>query len=227
MPRRYKKKRYNKYKKKKSSFTKYSGSGLTKSYPLGKKFTFKARYCEVGKSLDNGAIGGGVSKIYRMSSLYDPNYSGLGHQPLGFDQMMLFYDHYTVIGARARINFSNTDGSNPQTVALKLSDEFTVNPDLQNTFENGDTRWTTLSPSDGGQASKTLTINYSAKKFFTKNVLGDDLHQGNVSTNPAENCYLHVIAAGADIAQDTSAVLYDITIDYIAILTEPKSILSS
>lgn len=205
----------------------YTGGGLPRTFPLGKKFIFRTRYVETGRSLDVGALGSPVTAVYRLNSLYDPYQSGAGHQPLGFDQMMTMYDHYTVIGARARINLCNTDGSNPQLVIAHIKDDASVGYDIQQVLENGRSRWCTLSPSDGGQATKTMTVNFSAKKFFSKNVLQENAFSGDVSNNPSEQAYLHLTLAPADGSTDTLPVVYDITLEYIAVLTEPKTLASS
>lgn len=37
---------------------------------------------------------------FRLNGLYDPWYTGTGHQPMGYDQMCLFYDNYLVTGCK-------------------------------------------------------------------------------------------------------------------------------
>ena len=34
-----------------------------------------------------------------------PNHTGVGHQPLYFDQLMTIYNHYIVIGAKITVKF--------------------------------------------------------------------------------------------------------------------------
>lgn len=43
---------------------------------------------------------------FRANSLYDPYYTGTGHQPRGFDQMAAFYNAYEVISCRYRVVIS-------------------------------------------------------------------------------------------------------------------------
>ncbi len=40
--------------------------------------------------------------LFRANSLYDPNYTGAGHQPFGYDQWTLFYSNWVVERATAQ-----------------------------------------------------------------------------------------------------------------------------
>jgi len=40
---------------------------------------------------------------YRTNSLFDPNFTGTGHQPYGFDQMKTYYASYLVTSSKASI----------------------------------------------------------------------------------------------------------------------------
>jgi hypothetical protein len=48
----------------------------------------------------------GVSQVYNLNSLFDPDRTGTGHQPYGFDQMSALYNRYRVLKTRWRICFS-------------------------------------------------------------------------------------------------------------------------
>lgn len=43
------------------------------------------------------------------NSLYDPDITGVGHQPLGYDQWTPLYNKYTVFGSKIEVNFCNVD----------------------------------------------------------------------------------------------------------------------
>lgn len=217
MPRRYKKKSYRR--KKKSSYLKTSGTGLTKSFPLSKKFTFKTRYVEIGTF--NPSLGIPQTKVFNMSSLYDPDTTGIGHQPIGFDQIMPMYDHFVVIGARARIQFAN-QAENSQLCLINIKDNQTVSTNIQETIENGLSRYLLIN-AKGGDDLKTLSMNYSAKKFFGKSPMDGDKYQGSINNNPTENAYLHVTVDPSGAGTDNQ-LKYMITIEYIAILSEPKQL---
>lgn len=49
-----------------------------------------------------------VSTIFRMNSLFDPDVTGTGHQPLYFDRYAALYNNYRVLGSRITTTFSPT-----------------------------------------------------------------------------------------------------------------------
>lgn len=208
------------------SFLRTKGPGLVRSSPLPKKFKYQTKYVETQVNLDPGVGGTTATHVFSLNSLYDPDVTGAGHQPIGFDQLMPLYDHYTVIGARVRVTASNTDPTNSQTLILSLRDNATVSNDLPQIIENGMCRYGHLAPSVGGMSSKTLSLNCSMKKFFGKNILSDDIYRGDISSNPTEQVYLH-ITVGPTAAVDCAPVRCTVEIQFIAMLTEPKLLTQS
>lgn len=224
MPRKYKKRPYRKRTYRKKRYKKKNAT-VSATYPLSNKFTFRTRYVELDQVLDPGIAGIPVNRIYRLNSLFDPNYSGAGHQPIGFDQIMPMYDHYTVIGARVKITASNLD-RDPQRVILQIKDGVTTSTNIAEMMENGRTRSLMLSGSDAGGSTKNITVNYSAKGFFGRNPMDSDKQQGNISSSPLEGAFLHITVAPIE-ADNSGKVIFTITIEYIAILTEPKQLSQS
>lgn len=79
-------------------------SGLT---PFPPTYFAKMRYVETF-SLATGVAGVfGTSVKMNLNSLYDPNNSGGGHQPYGFDQIKALYAKYLVSGVKVHITFTN------------------------------------------------------------------------------------------------------------------------
>jgi len=48
----------------------------------------------------------GTDYAFRLNSMYDPNFSGTGHQPQGYDQMASVYGRYTVYKVRLSIRIT-------------------------------------------------------------------------------------------------------------------------
>jgi hypothetical protein len=67
------------------------------------------RYAEIFRITSTaGALG---KFLFSANGLYDPNITGAGHQPYGFDQWMALYKTATVIKSRIDIEASNTGAS--------------------------------------------------------------------------------------------------------------------
>lgn len=195
------------------------------SYPLGKKVVTKTRYFEKGLSVDGGA--GGISSNYLFSAngVYDVNISGIGHSVLGFDQMMLMYDHYVVLGSQIRVDFQNTDAVNTQVVGIYLNDDNTPSLNTEVAVENGAGKYTTLERFNGGaKSTKSLTLKCNPAKYLTRSKpLSDPNLKGTDSANPAEQVYFTIWAADTGSA-DPSAVEFNVTIEYIIAYIEPKQL---
>lgn len=92
------------YKRKNKRYNKRKGLGsgpfkrITQGDPLPPykncKISYSDRY-----TLTSGTVGiFGNEQIMRLNSLYDPDLSGTGHQPLYYDTMSLVYKRYKVTG---------------------------------------------------------------------------------------------------------------------------------
>jgi hypothetical protein len=71
-----------------------------------------------------------TSYEFRTNSVYDPNYTGGGHQPLGFDEISTFYNKYRVLGFRYHVSApiipNSTTGQNVTVGALIANGAYTL-----------------------------------------------------------------------------------------------------
>lgn len=58
-------------------------------------------YADTNYALDYSV--GVSSRRFSANGLYDPDLTGVGHQPRGFDQMMTLFDRYVVTGVRVEM----------------------------------------------------------------------------------------------------------------------------
>lgn len=61
-------------------------------------------------AVNPGALGTPGYYAFRANSCFDPNYSGVGHQPRGFDELMKLYEYCAVREVQLEIWFTNSDG---------------------------------------------------------------------------------------------------------------------
>lgn len=218
----YRKKNYKKKNYRKRNYQ----MSIPRTNPLGKSFLYKTRYVAFNLQL-NPTVGGiPDTYVFSLNGLYDPNITGIGHQPLGFDELMAMYNHYTVVSSRAKVQFNNTDAANACTAILQIKDTATTSTDMSTVIENGRCVYCVLGPESGGSAVKSLSINCSMKQFFGKTIVTEHDYRGSISANPNEQVYLHITAAPRTTS-DQDAVFVTVQIDYLALLHEPKLLSAS
>jgi len=200
-----------------------------KSIPLimPDKFLNRMRYSEAF-ALDPGA-GSIASYLFNANGIYDPNESGIGHQPTGFDVMMNIYYEWIVLGARCKVIF--TSQSNTATglaycgVALRNSTSSIA--DVDEAIENKNGSYSLL----GSYYSKpgtTVVKNFSAKKFFGSKFISSDADlKGSDSGDPPVRCYFHVWAGSIGGSTDPASLYARVAIDYTVLWSRRRGMATS
>lgn len=200
--------------------------------------TVKLRYSEQ-ISVSN-PVGGSVYN-FRATSLYDPNKTGTGHQPLGFDQMSAKYNHYVVLGARILVQpvvagTGSAEGDRPAYFMVKTSDNGDKDYDsVSHLIEatgkapkiNQNYVYNQLSKPHGSRNMMPQDIaTYSARKWFRTNPITHEDLKALVNANPVEEiCFqIYTMPMLDSTVASSDTVNYQITIEYIATFLEPKNI---
>lgn len=200
----------------------YNTVNLGLGFP--KKMLVKQKYQEtITLTSTSGAL---ASYLFRLNSLYDPNYTSTGHQPMYFDQFMALYNHYTVIGCKMVVRMIPFENNGvPMKVCLWQNDDTTVTPSSFSELAEQSKSQTRLIGSDGSNQT-TLRLNWSARKTFGKNPLENFDLRGNSGANPTEQS-LGTISVQAGDELSTVAVLCQVYMEFISVYTELKDISGS
>lgn len=219
----YRKKRRYKRKKKYKSRQSYGAIyNLQTPSPLGKSFKTTMNYAEPTISLNPTAVAL-ADFVFRANSIYDPSFTGTGHQPLGFDQLMPLYDHYVTIGSSIKTTFVNTSA---ETIiaGISLTDTSTTLTNDAQVIENGSNKYVVLGPNGSSRDTATVTLNCNPNKFLGRSKpLSDPNLRGTETTSPVEQCYFHVWAGGVTGA-DPAQIQASTFIKYTSVLIEPKQL---
>lgn len=187
-------------------------------------FKTTLRYRDQLITLNPGAAGIAASHVWSANGLYDPDITGTGHQPAGFDQLMLFYNHYTVTHAKITVTFANQDTTNGQTVAIFIADTDTTYSDIRQPIENGNCTFSELNLKNNSPDQKTLTANVDIRKFMArKSVMDDPTLYGTSSGNPTDQVYF-ILTAAPQAVTDSSNIGCQTTIEYNVVFTERKRV---
>ncbi len=184
---------------------------------LGNKLPMHFRYSDTVQL--NPPTAGIALHVFRASSLFDPDFTGVGHQPLYFDQIQPLYDHYTVVGSKITITGSGSDNL-AGTILISLQDDSGTLTTMNRYMETKNRVYRTTN--EAGNGVVTVSKKYSCKKFLgISHPLSEKDVSGTLTTNPAENAFFHVVYAGNDSTADFANATLRMIIDYFAILTEP------
>lgn len=181
----------------------------------------------------NPSSGSMTAHRFRANGMHDPNAETGGHQPLGFDQYMALYDHFTVIGSRITVVASvatvSTGITIPSIIGINKNDDTNIIESTpQALTETPSSVWDILSTGEGSHTNSTLSMTYSAvKDQGVVNPLDNPELKGTASSDPTEQTYFHVFYQSMNDTGDMPALSAIVKIDYIAILTEPKDLARS
>lgn len=192
--------------------------------PFPKKALIKFRYTD--QLLLDAAIGGTALHTFRANSLFDPDHTSTGHQPLGFDQWMTFYNRFTVIGAKITAVFATNDAAN--NTALQVSGIILRNTtgalgSTDQIMEQPDCNYKYLGQPTSANGIVRVSKSFSAKKWFTvKDVLDEDDLSGDASTDPVEQAYFTVWTGAQVLTTNPQPVAVNVIVEYVAVLHDPK-----
>jgi len=191
-----------------------------------KKLLITHRYVEPNLPLITSGSGALSYYTWSCNSLYDPNVTGIGHQPMYFDQLSALYDHYVVIGSRIKIIVTPANNLQPNAiVGAFVNDDSNVTGTTGSLLENSLVKWRNI-PNASTQAT-VFNLKWSAKKYFGGSIMSDPSLRGTSTSSPTEQSMFTVFldstyAGGSAANYNISAV-----IEYITVWKELREIASS
>lgn len=215
------------FSKKKNTITKRKNVRFRNTVSVGKGFPKKMVMTHKYVDLISMTASGGTvaTRQFVCNGMYDPDYTGTGHQPMYFDQMSALYNHYTVIGSKITVKTVNSYGpaSSPAYwFTLAQNDDGTISYNsLSTQSERGDgkTRLVTA-----GSTSTPYAVNkWSAKKTFGGSVLANDRLTGDIGANPTEITNWVIALQAVDLVSSVTTDFL-VTIEYIAVWDELREI---
>lgn len=176
----------------------------------------------------NAGVGTIASYLYRCNSVFDPDYSGVGHQPSAYDIWTQFYQHYVVIGSKITIQFNtnNISATPPCVVGVYVNDDTSIVPTTHTGITENRLGHYALYTPDQTTKSKKISIGFSPKKFFGIKDIKDNIDRlgALVTANPSEQAYFTIWVAGQLPTDDPILVNGWVTIDYKVLFSEPKDL---
>ncbi len=185
----------------------------------------KLRYTEI-KSLNPGA-GLLTNNKYYANGAYDVDFTGIGHQPRGFDIWAKQYEHWVVLGSKITVEWTPTTsiaGVPGYFGILKSADATAINNYLT-TAELAEARFSSTQKLTGFPDRKIqrVAMTYSPKKFLgIKDPMDNSDLYGTDTSNPANTTFYTVYYGSTDGANDPDSAKFKVTVDYVIKFFEPE-----
>lgn len=198
-------------------------SGVTKFPGYGFPTKLEARLRYVDTFALNAVAGSLSTQQIRCNGMYDPDHSGLGHQPMYYDQFMAIYDHYTVLRSRIKLTLFNFS-TEPSRVNIYLNDDTTATPTTMNDRMEQTSARNIIVSKEGGPV--VLYLSWDAYKTFGGSILANDNLQGTAGADPVE-LSLYTITAQNTALTSATSVGAQAEIVFDAVFDELKDIQGS
>lgn len=145
-------------------------------------------------------------RIFNINSIFDPDRSGVGHQPQGRDQYAAFYNRYRVLKCSWDVTMApQTAGGSYNCIVLPSNDATSIaGINQDNAIESPWAKYKTASvySTTAGVGPLPLRIRGSIRmsKLYgvsEKTLRDDDRYAAEMSASPAELAVLHVLTTSA------------------------------
>lgn len=165
--------------------------------------------------------------VFRANDLFDPDFTSTGHQPMGFDQLMAFYNHFVVKRATIKLQIRNTTDSQP-TVCVRVDADSTALTTIDRIVEFGGCVSVDLDTKLGYGATKKLMLSVDIAKLQGVNLVAltaDTNLRGTAAASPTEVTYFHITMWNTSGVN--GAATADVILEQDAIFTEPRDLSAS
>ncbi len=153
-----------------------------------------------------------ANNSFNANSLYDPDQSGTGHQPSGFDTLSAMYSRYLVKKATIDCSFflQGTTTSVPLAIGINLYDGSSPygSGAIAMLEQSNGAHLITCKNDSNGVAIPRLRLTFDAKRWFGLSNLDDNRETIGALTNanPTRRAYFQVWTGPTDESTDLDAV---------------------
>lgn len=189
-----------------------------KIYGFPNTIISKHRYSSVINLVSTtGAL---AKHVFASNSMFDPDITGSGHQPLYFDNYASIYDQYVVIGSKITVMYMPRSSTLHAIGGLIGDDDGTTPTTFDTLCESNNAISTVIAPAGGGITELEMT--FEPQENFGVDAKSDGSAQTAVTTSPTEQWYWTVWHQPADGAS-TQTCDVKVMIEYTVKYSELKS----
>lgn len=149
----------------------------------------------------------GTSQLwyFRGNSVFDPDYTYTGHQPMGFDQFKAFFEYYRVISSKIEVKSSSLTADIPQVISVRPVREIIAPASWEDSVEASRSVYEQIATN--GIPGTNLHNHASTKSLFEGQSQLDQDFGASVGANPTKVWYWEVQSQPANTGSTCIAAL--------------------
>ena len=191
--------------------------------PFATRYIAKMKYATtIATSALNGQF------IFNLNSIFDPDRTGVGHQPYGYDSLATIYNRYRVISCGWRVQHPMASAGVPVTIGCIASNDLGISwTDTGELLENPRAKYITQLP---GSTAVTLRGKQHLPTLVGRTktqYMSDDQYQANVTTSPSENCLLYLQTFASTNGFPTPSQPLQVVLEYTVEWFDSKRLIQS
>lgn len=178
--------------------------------PFAQRYIARMKYATVAQlNLSNNYL-----YQFNINSLYDPDRTGTGHQPYGFDQLAGIYNRYRVISCSYQITAYSAGAFNgPLRIVTIPTNEATAGwNNVSEVIENPRAKWITQVPGGEQKVLKGKVYIPSLMGRTRQQYMADDRFQAQVSVSPSELAILNI--GGGTMLDSSTDILLSVSLQF-------------
>lgn len=187
--------------------------------PIPQRYITKMKYSSVLAT--DASLG---SYKMNLNSIYDPDFTGGGHQPYGFDQLAALYNRYRVIACGYRIQLAVVSTASSimltampsnQNVTAGTGSEIRENPRAKYIVQNPGASAVVLS----GKSYLPSLVGRNKAQY-----MADDRYQALVTANPSEDAFLNIQTFSPSTDVPLGSVAVQVVMEYTVEFFDMKAL---
>lgn len=191
--------------------------------PIAQRTIVKMKYSEI--YAPTASAGQAVWRL-NLNSIFDPNRTGVGHQPYGRDTFATLYNRYRVISCHYVASAYSLTQTAIQLAALPANEEF-VAATVSEYRENPRCKYALWTPGSGAKMLKG-TVNIPSLVGRNKaQYMADDRYQSDMGSSPAELAVLNLSAENLQESITDPSVIWNVTLVYTVECFDAKNLSQS
>lgn len=177
----------------------------------------RLRYCDSYIiTSTTGAVG---KQVMLVNSIFDPDSTGVGHQPLYRDTYASLYDQYAVVSAKVKLTFITNGATAPMIVGALIDDDTTTSTTYYVLMEQSKGKHMALAGATGSLSRDHMTLEWNCREQLGIDPFTSETYKSAVGSNPTEQQSLLIWASTLD-GLSTANVSVLLEIDFEVYFTE-------